>query len=217
MSSSYNARERVLRAQIRENMSTLRKEYCSAGLDSRYFYKCDTINKLFEQTVIMFQQLGISCSTIKEISVSPNLPSDLANQIQSELADDVVRTDGYYSLRKYIDMYCNIRDMDGQYTTGLFGIQIRVPFYTYDAGSALQEMEKDMKSSWSSNAIRVRNTIAYYWDNFCKKLSSEVDAQKNILKKQVDTYRSFLTRSMNTKSFSAALTYLEQLGQEAEI
>lgn len=213
--SVYNSRNQVLGKSIDPVVADLRRRYCTSGMDSEYFGACNHINKEFEKSILKLQGLGISMQRPSDISVQPELPSGLAYEIDQILRDDVVRSDGYYSLDKYIDMYASIDyDTYGRYEKGFLGIERLIHEYDYCAGNAEWEMEKDMRSSLETNIEIANNQLGTIWKGFCEKVNAEVSSRKSALKQQVDAYKSTLTRSAEPADLQPALTHLETLERE---
>lgn len=211
LKSVYDKRDRIVRDEIRKQVQGIKSRYCIAGLDSAYASCCNQIVQVFNENILAFQKLGLSVTGIDEFSVAPDLPSDLSGQIERELLDDVVRYDGYYSLREYVDVYGETTSYT-KYVSGLFGIDREVEVYrAYSAYSIIGEMEKDIQRTLDINVSSANGTLNGYWQDFLKKLNLETDRRKSALRAQVDAYKENLgSISPDTEKTLAHLLALKE-------
>lgn len=192
----YDKRERIVRDEIRGIMERIKK-YCFSGVDSAYVSYCNQITQVFNNSILALQKMGLSVSGINEISVVPELPSNLFTEIQENLSDDVVEYGGLYSLREYVDVYGDI-SYDTEYVNVIFGLEREVDVYScYSDWSVVREMEKDIRSSLDRNVRSENDRLDRYWQDFCKKLNTEIAKRKTTLKRQVDDYKAFLEREVS--------------------
>lgn len=210
----YDKRERLVQEAIRNMMPSV-KRYCFVGLDSAYASCCNRVAQALNIGLLALQKLELSIPAIAEIFVAPELPSGLLDEIKETLASDVVQYGGYYTLRKYVEMY-TAPSCYPEYVSGLFGIQREVDMYHIsDSWSVIREMEKDMESSWKSNIASANSTLNRYWKDFYEKLTKEVEKRKAIIKTAADTYTAALKLESGGGRLSVALTQLADLEKEA--
>lgn len=216
LSSYYDKRERAAKDALFRYMSMqqIRSEWCSTGLNSVYASRCDRINQIFDSTVLELQKLGVPVAPTAVISAAPDLPSDLARELEQDLTDDLVDYGGYYTLNKYVEMYADISEME-EYVSSAFGIRRQVEMYTiYHGDSVTREMEKDLQSNVNRNANSANRALNRYWQDFRKKLEPEVASRKTALKRQVDACKSTLAQSAASANLQTAMNHLDALKME---
>ena len=212
--SYYNRRESAAREAVFHSISGIRSDWCSTGPDSAYAKQCSKINEVFETSILTLQKLGVPISFGSGIAVSPDIPSDLARQVEQEATRDLVDYGECYTLSEYVEMYAYVSSME-EYVKGMFGIEHLVMMYTiYGGYDVIREMEKDLQKNVDRNAASVRMMVNRYYQAFKSKLISEAENRKAAIKRQVDTYKSSLTQTTASACQQNALTYLDALNRE---
>ena len=187
VSNIYDKRESKVRSVVRDLQCAFMKYLEYEMKDDNYYTKRNrdaTVLILEYAKKLREYNITIQSSLLTEIQIGPKDTKNIISNLAYDLSDDVVQYGQYYTVDYYVGLL-DIDECEDFSRKGLFG-GTRYNYSIWNMYAAVDEMEKDLNQSLSSNISRKWSSIKNILNDYNKKLNKELGTRIETINKEVE-------------------------------